>query len=1175
MAVAPTPSGPRVRRAPSTLGAGVTRSSPAWCEGGARSAGATQDFVRCLALGSFSSLAWRSRSFRGFRYPASVRQIAKAEGEGSASASVTVKDPRRSPVRRARRVVVASIAVACGLVALLYATSDLVDHGRFTRATRRPQVKSGLAKDFNEVIQVDFFQWRSGLFICIVDEATRYKVAGRLYFGPSKRIVCDQEGALMSQEAAPEFDRLGVECVPMGATSGAAGTKRTGTGMVERHVGLLKMTMAKCATEAARFSITPEPEELAAEAFMAHNLTLNIGGYSPSMMVFGVLPCGYLDVEEVPVRLRQIALQAAEASILEDRILRAGRTRPEKLDLSNLIVGSTQVDIDRDDGNYGWRGPALLLKINDADGTCAVEYQGRPYLMSLRHIRVYRGSFFSHCFDDDVEKICEQDLLSLQQLVEESNPYKLHTIGFLLKNASNASLEWTKVPAEMTDTENEYLAKALASLFSKKELHGIRYGRAVKQELQNKYIQLVVLRLSPASTIDKMIQVFRRQYQTGPEALKLQVVDAQENAKQLRCIVSSASVASYGSSVSKMSQAKAIHGRRLNLEMDKTPPKWDHAGQWQSVDAQLYTYFFEDLDEPLQNTRKPFRALVSPMPFDKGAMRFAFYVVDQENLDRKYVGKVYQFQDPVFQQKSTYEGDMASQAVASYLAKEFSLRYPERPIEFVPAQLLDLGDVSGFPFRFMAIEPWIPGKHEKYTSNAGHIAKDSDVAQAYSHYTWQTTDGDIMVVDIQGVGNTLTDPQIHSLDTNRFGRGNLSSKGMDAFFLNHVCNEICHTLKLEAHPLQPGSLHQEELAHHLGSIGEEVPSDEIVEGPELQVDWMPMSGSKLSAFLDAVRKDAEDLVGQAPIFSWMESESDKCPCLGGAVLRWNNCPEIVEVRKGSPAEKAGCQPGVALKLVGGTSVGKMSKKETLRLLAAENNMMVGMATQRRLKGMIDERREEESDGGLERLMHLMALKQLEDTFDGLLKGSDGLSRLLSKGSRLKALRELFEDSSETHDMSLKRHLFLEAVRADAAKRAHTPDAAESWDEQHAVASDTLGGAVFAWTSPPQVTAIVSASPADGVVSEGDALHEIDGENVETLPREEILRKLQDCGSIALKYVFAWAMPVTLMAGYVLRLRIWPYHAELAIEDTWLHKGSVLNSRWIKCFKRHHEANHVV
>ena len=101
--------------------------------------------------------------------------------------------------------------------------------------------------------------------------------------------------------------------------------------------------------------------------------------------------------------------------------------------------------------------------------------------------------------------------------------------------------------------------------------------------------------------------------------------------------------------------------------------------------------------------------------------------------------------------------------------------------EFVQAHLLDLGDArDAFPFRFMALEPWITGKYEKFTSNAGHIAKDSDLAQAYSHFTWEWTSGEIMVVDIQGVGNTLTDPQIHSLDTGRFGRGNLSTKGMDA-----------------------------------------------------------------------------------------------------------------------------------------------------------------------------------------------------------------------------------------------------------------------------------------------------------------------------------------------------------------------------------------------------------
>ena len=388
---------------------------------------------------------------------------------------------------------------------------------RFTRATRRPQVKSSLARDFNEVIQIDSFQYRSSLFICIVDEATRYKVAGQLksrelssfldavmqlwfrHFGPCRRIVCDQEGSLMSQEAAPEFDRLGIERVPMGTTSGAAGKKHTGTGMVERHIGLLKMTMSKCSTEAARFSITPELEELAAEAAMAHNMTLNIGGYSPAMMVFGILPRGYLDVEDVPlsvasadtdqsvferaVRLRQIALQAAQASILEDRIVRAGRTRPEKLDIFGLIAGSTQVEIFRDDGHYGWRGPALLLKINDADGTCIVEYQGRPYLMSLRHIRVYRGSFFSHCHADNIEEICEEDLLDLQRMVEKQDPYKLHTIGFLLKIAANSTYEWIKTPSEMKEADNEILMKAkrVASFFSRKELHGIRFGRAVKQ----------------------------------------------------------------------------------------------------------------------------------------------------------------------------------------------------------------------------------------------------------------------------------------------------------------------------------------------------------------------------------------------------------------------------------------------------------------------------------------------------------------------------------------------------------------------------------------------------------------------------------------------------------------------------------------------------------------------
>ena len=48
-----------------------------------------------------------------------------------------------------------------------------------------------------------------------------------------------------------------------------------------------------------------------------------------------------------------------------------------------------------------------------------------------------------------------------------------------------------------------------------------------------------------------------------------------------------------------------------------------------------------------------------------------------------------------------------------------------------------------------------------------------------------------MIVDLQGVGNVLTDPQIHCLDRSRFGKGNLGYKGMMMFFNSHHCNEHC------------------------------------------------------------------------------------------------------------------------------------------------------------------------------------------------------------------------------------------------------------------------------------------------------------------------------------------------------------------------------------------------
>ena len=56
-----------------------------------------------------------------------------------------------------------------------------------------------------------------------------------------------------------------------------------------------------------------------------------------------------------------------------------------------------------------------------------------------------------------------------------------------------------------------------------------------------------------------------------------------------------------------------------------------------------------------------------------------------------------------------------------------------------------------------------------------------------------------MIVDLQGVGIVLTDPQIHCMDINKFGKGNLGYIEIMKFFMSHMCNSYCKKLEL-IHP---------------------------------------------------------------------------------------------------------------------------------------------------------------------------------------------------------------------------------------------------------------------------------------------------------------------------------------------------------------------------------------
>jgi len=67
--------------------------------------------------------------------------------------------------------------------------------------------------------------------------------------------------------------------------------------------------------------------------------------------------------------------------------------------------------------------------------------------------------------------------------------------------------------------------------------------------------------------------------------------------------------------------------------------------------------------------------------------------------------------------------------------------------------------------------------------------------------------GSLIVLDIQGAGYTLYDPEIASLDlltgdgTYQFCTGNLSEIAMNKFFEKHQCNKYCKLLGLTLVPL--------------------------------------------------------------------------------------------------------------------------------------------------------------------------------------------------------------------------------------------------------------------------------------------------------------------------------------------------------------------------------------
>ncbi|RLN73694.1 hypothetical protein BBJ28_00025247, partial [Nothophytophthora sp. Chile5] len=246
------------------------------------------------------------------------------------------------------------------------------------------------------------------------------------------------------------------------------------------------------------------------------------------------------------------------------------------------------------------------------------------------------------------------------------------------------------------------------------------------------------------------------------------------------------------------------------------PLDWSEAQAAPEIAAVRHSFHFrpnEAIDWAnlnLKHTMQQTTIRLLPTCFAKGAMRSAHALYDCK-MEKCLVAKFY-FGKAATKTSSSSSGfrledDVEMQIVAKQLATQFSLA-PEvdDAVDFVFTCWYEIENPTAVGLdasmtKFTA-EPYIDGKYEKYNNNNGWVAEKSltlgDTAQAFSHFTWQSTYGQHMVVDLQGVGSVFTDPQIHSLQEAKFGKGNLSTAGMTAFFSTHKCNQVCRALDLKS-----------------------------------------------------------------------------------------------------------------------------------------------------------------------------------------------------------------------------------------------------------------------------------------------------------------------------------------------------------------------------------------
>ncbi|XP_067650882.1 alpha-protein kinase vwkA-like [Haliotis asinina] len=106
----------------------------------------------------------------------------------------------------------------------------------------------------------------------------------------------------------------------------------------------------------------------------------------------------------------------------------------------------------------------------------------------------------------------------------------------------------------------------------------------------------------------------------------------------------------------------------------------------------------------------------------------------------------------------------------------------------------------------VVVEDFLGKTRTLYISDSGFVGpQESDVLQAFGHFTWNFTMGRLVICGLRGVNRKghfcLSDPTIHSVPSesdadvvHNYGPRDKGGDGIASFFKYHRCNDICRNM---------------------------------------------------------------------------------------------------------------------------------------------------------------------------------------------------------------------------------------------------------------------------------------------------------------------------------------------------------------------------------------------